>query len=160
MAIADRCIVMEKGTIQQIGRPIELYIKPGSTFVADFMGSSNIFTGVVCPDDSRSVDLRWGIFRHGSLVPSDEKKDIVICIRPKDISLHQNDPQTENTFRARITVRTFAGDFYKFLIAPVEKPEVEVLVHIYDYEKAIRIEEGETVYVCFPPGCCQLIGIP
>ena len=160
MAIADRCIVMEKGTIQQIGKPIELYIKPGSTFVADFMGSSNIFTGVVSPDDSKTVDLPWGRFRHGTLVPSDGRKDVVICIRPKDISLHQDDPQTENTFRARITVKTFAGDVFKFLIAPVDQPQVEVLVHIYDYEKALRLEEGETVYVCFPSACCQLVGSP
>jgi iron(III) transport system ATP-binding protein len=160
MAIADRCIVMEKGTIQQIGKPIELYISPGSTFVADFMGSSNIFTGVVCPDDSKNVDLPWGSFRHGCVVSSDKEKEVVICIRPKDISLHQDDPSRENTFRARIAVKTFAGDFYKFLITPVEKPEVEVLVNIYDYEKAIRMEEGDTVYVYFPPGCCQVIGAP
>ena len=160
MAIADRCIVMEKGTIQQIGKPIELYISPGSTFVADFMGSSNIFTGVVCPDDLKNVDLPWGSFRHGCVASSGKNKEVVICIRPKDISLHQEDPCRENTFRARIEVKTFAGDFYKFLIAPLEKPEVEVLVHIYDYEKAIRLEEGETVYVCFPPACCQLIGEP
>jgi len=55
-------------------------------------------------------------------------------------------------------VKTFAGDFYKFLITPVEKPEIEVLVHIYDYEKAIRMEEGDTVFVSFPPACCQVIG--
>jgi iron(III) transport system ATP-binding protein len=160
MAIADRCIVMEKGTIQQIGKPIELYIKPGSTFVADFMGSSNIFSGVVCPDDSKNVDLPWGSFRHGCVVSSDRKKEVVICIRPKDISLHQDNPHMENTFRARITVKTFAGDFYKFLIAPVDQPQVEVLVHIYDYEKALRLEEGETIYVCFPPPCCQIVGTP
>ena len=160
MAIADRCIVMEKGTIQQIGKPIELYIRPGSMFVADFMGSSNIFAGVVCPDDSKNVDLPWGSFRHGCAVSPDKKKEVVICIRPKDISLHPEDPGRENIFRARIAVKTFAGDFYKFLITPVEKPEVEVLVHIYDYEKAVRMEEGDTVFVSFPPACCQVIGRP
>jgi len=108
----------------------------------------------------KNVDLPWGSFRLGCAVSPDKKKEVVICIRPKDISLHPDDPGRENIFRARIAVKTFAGDFYKFLITPVEKPEVEVLVHIYDYEKALRMEEGDTVFVSFPPACCQVIGRP
>jgi ABC-type Fe3+/spermidine/putrescine transport system ATPase subunit len=110
------------------------------------------------PDEHR-VELPWGTFCYEGLIPTHGKKDVMICIRPKDISLHTDDPQTGNTFRAKIVVKTFAGDFYKFLIAPVEKPEIEVLVHIYDYEKAGLIGEGETVYVYVPPACCQLIAV-
>jgi iron(III) transport system ATP-binding protein len=156
LAIADRCIVMEKGRIQQIGTPIELYTQPGSAFVADFMGTSNILKGMADPD-ARTVELPWGIFRHQCVWPSEGKKEVIVCIRPKDVTLKKDGLETENTFRGKVTVRTFAGDFYKFLVAPVEKPEIEVLAHVYDYEKAVGIGEGETVYVSFPAACCRLI---
>ena len=157
LAIADRCIVMEKGQIQQIGTPIELYTQPNCAFVADFMGSSNILRGTLSAADSQNIDVQWATFRYACPVPSDGGKDVMVCIRPKDISLDHNDPHRENTFQAKITVKTFAGDFYKFLITPLKKPEVEVLVHVYDYEKAVSMAEGETVYVSFPAPFCRLI---
>jgi len=158
LAIADRCIVMERGKIQQIGAPIELYTQPCSAFVAYFMGTSNLLKGIAGRDD-QSVELPWGTFRHQCVWPSDGKKEVIVCIRPKDVTLKKDDPERENTFRGKVTVRTFAGDFYKFLVAPVEKPEIEVLAHVYDYDKAVGIGEGETVYVYFPPPCCKLIDL-
>jgi len=159
MAISDRCMVMEKGAIQQIGGPIELYTQPGSAFVADFTGSSNIFTGKVSPDDPKRIELNWGTFQYRGLEPSHGKTKMMVCIRPKDIFLYPNDPGMENTFPAKIVVKTFAGDFYKVLISPLQKPEIEILAHVYDYEKATALEEGKTVYIHFPPACCKLIEI-
>ncbi len=157
LAIADRCIIMEKGQIQQIGAPIDLYTRPGCAFVADFMGSSNILRGTLHTDNLQNIDVRWETFRHDCSLPSGDNKDIMMCIRPKDISLHRDDPHAENTFQAKITVKTFAGDFYKFLVKPLKQPDLEVLVHIYDYEKAVSMAEGETVYVSFPSLFCRLI---
>jgi iron(III) transport system ATP-binding protein len=157
LAIADRCIVMEKGRIQQTGTPIDLYTRPGCAFVADFMGSSNILRGTLCTGDLQNIDVQWGTFQHESSLSPNDSKDVMMCIRPKDISLHRNDPQTANTFQAKITVKTFAGDFYKFLVTPLEQPDLEVLVHVYDYEKAVSMSEGQMVYVSFPPLFCRLI---
>ena len=99
LAIADRCIVMEKGQIQQIGTPIELYTQPGCAFVADFMGSSNILRGTLSA--SRFTEYRCTV---GNLsvclfcyLPNDGK-DVMVCIRPKDISLDQSDPHTGKYF--------------------------------------------------------------
>ncbi len=157
LAIADRCIVMQQGRIQQIGAPVELYTRPGNAFVADFMGTSNIIRGTVGREDN-CVELPWGTFCHQSGKLANDGGNIIVCIRPKDVTLTKDDPGTENTFRAKVTVRTFAGDFYKFLVAPEEKPEVEFLVHIYDYEKAVQLVEGQVVYAHVPSSCCQVIG--
>ena len=157
LAIADRCIVMERGVIQQIGTSIELYTQPNCAFVADFMGSSNILRGTLGAADSQNIDVQWATFQYGCPTPSDSGENVMVCIRPKDISLDHNDSHRENTFQAKITVKTFAGDFYKFLITPLKKPDVEVLVHVYDYEKAVSMAEGETVYVSFPAPFCRLI---
>jgi spermidine/putrescine ABC transporter ATP-binding subunit len=47
MSLADRIVVMASGHIQQIGTPGELYERPNSQFVAEFVGKNNIFTGVI-----------------------------------------------------------------------------------------------------------------
>ena len=49
--IADRIAVMQAGRIVQVGTPGELYHKPNSSFVADFIGHTNLLPGRVIPDD-------------------------------------------------------------------------------------------------------------
>ncbi len=45
LSIADRVVVMEKGKFRQVGKPIDIYKYPNSSFVADFVGTSNFFKG-------------------------------------------------------------------------------------------------------------------
>src|SRR5207244_3983667 len=47
MALADRIIVMNQGSIEQIGSPAEIYERPRSRFVSEFVGSINVLQGVV-----------------------------------------------------------------------------------------------------------------
>src|SRR5262249_5689646 len=54
LAISDRVIVMNAGTIEQDGRPEEIYNRPHSAFVADFVGSANLITGRVRRHSNRS----------------------------------------------------------------------------------------------------------
>ena len=55
MALADRIAVMDGGAVQQVGTPEEIYLRPKSRFVADFIGESNIIDGRV----------EGGVFRAG-----------------------------------------------------------------------------------------------
>ena len=55
--MADRVVIMSRGQIEQIGTPQEIYRTPRTRFVADFLGSSNIFTGKVTASDDGGVVL-------------------------------------------------------------------------------------------------------
>jgi spermidine/putrescine transport system ATP-binding protein len=55
--MADRVVIMSRGKIEQIGTPQEIYRAPRTRFVADFLGSSNIFTGKVTGTDTSGVAL-------------------------------------------------------------------------------------------------------
>ena len=55
--MADRVVIMSRGKIEQIGTPQEIYRTPRTRFVADFLGSSNIFSGKVKASGAGSVDL-------------------------------------------------------------------------------------------------------
>lgn len=56
-SMADRVVIMSKGVIEQIGTPQEIYRSPRSRFVANFLGSSNIFSGKVTQSDADLVEV-------------------------------------------------------------------------------------------------------
>jgi len=56
-SMADRVVIMSRGNIEQIGHPQEIYRAPRSRFVAEFLGSSNIFAGEVASLDTQAVNI-------------------------------------------------------------------------------------------------------
>ena len=55
--MADRVVIMSRGRIEQIGNPQEIYRAPRTRFVAEFLGSSNIFAGTVADDNGSAVRI-------------------------------------------------------------------------------------------------------
>jgi putative spermidine/putrescine transport system ATP-binding protein len=85
LAVADRVAVMRAGSIEQVGTPEELYSRPASPFIADFVGLSNQLTGVV----------RHGFAEaYGAVLPlvdpSAADGDVLVAVRPEDIELVQD----------------------------------------------------------------------
>ena len=82
--MSDTVVVMDKGEIQQIGSPIDIYNEPKNAFVADFIGESNILDGVMIEDylvevaGQRFKSLDSGF---GKMAPVD------VVIRPEDIDI-------------------------------------------------------------------------
>src|SRR6202011_2895674 len=55
LAMSDRIAVMNAGKVEQIGTPSDIYDRPGTRFVADFIGDTNLFRGEVIRDADKSV---------------------------------------------------------------------------------------------------------
>lgn len=84
LTMSDKIIVMNKGKIQQIGRPIDIYNEPENAFVADFIGESNILSGIMRSDYQVTfLGQDFACSDKGFLI--DEAVDVVI--RPEDIQL-------------------------------------------------------------------------
>ncbi|WYP28421.1 sulfate/molybdate ABC transporter ATP-binding protein [Alkalihalobacillus sp. FSL W8-0930] len=97
MDVADRIVVMNKGRIEQIGTPDEVYEHPNSPFVFDFLGNVNLFKGRVQEGNltSGTITLRTS----GS--PKHENKEVVGYIRPHQMQLHQT--HVEGAFPIKIS---------------------------------------------------------
>jgi putrescine transport system ATP-binding protein len=93
MTLSTRMAVMDAGRFQQIGSPTEIYEFPESRFVADFIGSANIFEGRVIEDgsDHVRVDTEIGevFIDHGHSVKVGSK--IWVALRPEKIRLEKTD---------------------------------------------------------------------
>lgn len=97
MTMADKIVIMDKGLIQQVGTPAELYNNPANIFVADFIGtpSINLITARVTEDEKCSLNI------HNAIIPIEDTKgnftklkayqgkEITVGIRPKDISFSE-----------------------------------------------------------------------
>ena len=85
MAVSDRIAVFNAGVIQQIGTPHELYQRPQNTFVAFFIGRSNLFDGRLVHEGKDAVVVFDNGYRQkmDNLVPC-EDQDIKISVRPEE----------------------------------------------------------------------------
>jgi spermidine/putrescine transport system ATP-binding protein len=94
MTMADTVAVMNKGAIEQMGAPEELYELPKTVFVANFLGQSNLFTGAVVAstDTAITVDASG----HRITVPSARAQlhrgTVTVGVRPEKVVLHLEEP--------------------------------------------------------------------
>jgi len=93
LAMAGRCAVMNRGLLQQVATPSDLYEFPNSRFVADFIGSVNLFEGRLAVDEADHAvviapDLPTRIFLdHGVTGATDST--VWVALRPEKIELHK-----------------------------------------------------------------------
>ena len=93
LAMATRCAVMNRGLLQQVATPSDLYEFPSSRFVADFIGSVNLFEGALAVDEPdhavvQSPELPTPVFLdHG--VTGAHAATVWVALRPEKIELHK-----------------------------------------------------------------------
>uniref|UniRef100_UPI00310129EA ABC transporter ATP-binding protein n=1 Tax=Neorhizobium sp. EC2-8 TaxID=3129230 RepID=UPI00310129EA len=87
MTLADRIVVMNGGVVEQIGRPLDLYHKPSSLFVARFIGSPTMNTvpAELSRESSAILALGKTIKTDGLDIPGSTPKNVVLGIRPEDL---------------------------------------------------------------------------
>ena len=105
MALGDRIVVMSEGRVAQIGRPRDIYRRPSSPFVAEFIGTMNALKGTV--RDSAFVTsagvIPW---------PAAPIDAVDIRFRPEDVRLEPNTPH----LRGKVAAVVFRGDRTRLLI--------------------------------------------
>jgi len=88
MSISDQIVVMGSGRVQQVGSPIEVYRRPRSRFVADFIGQSNLLRGTVVGQKQVEVNGQVISFSSSAQTVSTGQK-VTVCLRPEDIRLRR-----------------------------------------------------------------------
>ncbi len=137
LTMSDTVVVMNKGNIQQVGSPVDIYNEPKNAFVADFIGESNILNGMMIKDllveisgnQFECVDKGFG-----------ERKSVDVVIRPEDIKLV---PAADAKISGVVRSVIFKGVHY------------EMLIEAYDYNWLVHstkaAEPGSTVGIAFDP---------
>ena len=131
MTLASRIGVMNRGKIVQIGTPHQIYEFPATRFVADFIGSVNLFDGQLVEDESDYVrvacpQLPVPVYvDHGVSAAPDAS--LWVAIRPEKITLERQQPDsTDNWARGVIKDIAYMGDMSIFVVLLPDGREVRV----------------------------------
>ncbi|MUV37091.1 ABC transporter F family member [Lentibacillus sp. JNUCC-1] len=148
MSMADRVAVMNKGEILQIGTPTDLYSNPKSPFIADFVGTSNIFNGKVVRKENGHSVVRFGEQEVQTVVDLD-KEDVQVVIRPESINvINKHSMEYDNYFEGVIQFATYLGSTVRYDITVGEYNVVADTI----YESGDSImENGATVKLGVSP---------
>jgi len=110
LTMADRIVVMNRGVIEQVGTPLEIYREPASPFVADFIGVMNFVTGGVAREGVVRVGRVEIACETGGLAPA---TTVTLAIRPEDIGVEAVPEGEEPAIEARVDAMVFLGSFFR-----------------------------------------------
>lgn len=116
MTMSDRIAVMDKGVIQHLASPSEIYNRPKTRFVAGFIGESNIYSGVVreISDGIASVETEFGF----GLMPAEDfavGEGVHLCIRP-EVMQYSKTPVEGFSISGQVKNRIFVGSNHRTLV--------------------------------------------
>jgi spermidine/putrescine ABC transporter ATP-binding subunit len=103
LMLSNRIAVMHDGIIQQVGTPAQIYERPANMFVAQFVGESNSFDGVVDEVSPVSTAIHLPAVRsriHGPVIEAVVGQPVRAVIRPEALSLHSHRTAVENSVNA------------------------------------------------------------
>ncbi|MGN1062092.1 MAG: ABC transporter ATP-binding protein, partial [Candidatus Scatosoma sp.] len=110
LTMSDTIIVMSDGSIQQIGTPEDIYNEPKNAFVADFIGESNIFTGVMPADNSVRFCGKAFPCEDGGF---EKNEPVDVVVRPEDVKIVD---EAEGQLKGKVTSVVFKGIHYQILV--------------------------------------------
>ena len=111
LSMSDTVVVMDKGKIQQIGTPEDIYNEPVNAFVADFIGESNIVDAIMLND----YTVTFGGVKFKCLDKGFDKNEFVeAVVRPEDIQIVE--PGASASLTGKVTSVTFKGVHFEILV--------------------------------------------
>jgi putrescine transport system ATP-binding protein len=156
MTLASRIGVMNHGEIVQVGTPTDIYEYPNSKFVADFIGSVNMFEGRLIEDEPDHVRIEseelGGTFYIDHGVSAAPRGIVWVALRPEKISLSRNAPASnENTTRAAVKDIAYMGDLSIYIVQLPSGKNVRITQPNTVRHPEDRITWDEQVYLHWHP---------
>jgi iron(III) transport system ATP-binding protein len=159
LVMSSRIAVMNKGLIEQVGKPREIYANPASRFVAEFIGTSNFVHGVVASvhgtgdEQEIAVDTVEGrVVSRGSHLSPHVGADVLLSIRPEcvDLALEAR-PGAVNAWQGEVLTRAFLGDAVDHVVG-VSKLELRTRSN-----PTLSIAPGTRVHLTVDPAKVTLV---
>ena len=144
LAISDRIAVMNKGDIQQIEAPEQIYLRPYNTFVADFIGHSNRVVGIVREQSEGNTVIAMPSGPDivvKNMKPLRKGEEILVYIRPEEFTF---EPEGRG-MQAKVLVKRFLGKYIQYIVDCGLGYNVEVSADTSSAECIFN--EGDTVWL-------------
>jgi mannopine transport system ATP-binding protein len=162
LTMSDRVAVMKDGRLEQIGTPVELYERPGSAFVADFIGKMNFIDGEWVGSGGASGIVRvkdcGSLAAHGNPRGSDTvlaaRQPVRIAVRPEQWRIAKRGQGGEHALSGVIQNAIFVGSYRVFLVRLGDDSVVHV--QLPSGQASQNLFEGENVDLSCEPDAIHL----
>jgi len=150
MSLSDRILVMNKGLIEQLGKPADIYRKPNTKFVADFIGEANFVAATLT--SVRDGMARVQVFGEDRTIPATpgvvDGATVEVLVRPESMTVTPA-PQAADIIgnTGQILTAVFYGSVVEYLVA-TNAGKVKVVVS--DPDADAILQPGEHVAIDFP----------
>ena len=155
-AMADRVVIMSEGKVEQIDSPQEVFRRPANRFVAEFIGSNNIFTGKVAASESDgdtvTVDCEIGqITAHH---PTDRRLEVgdgvELVVSADNINTSKSPTGQANEFQSVVVSEEFIGTVIGLLVETPEQTEIRVQKQRSEMAR-IDVSSGSELWIGWSP---------
>ena len=121
MALADHCVVMSQGRIEDEGTPQRVYERPATRFSATFMGESTLIAGEIVKTKSKGSSVKTAFGDAPFATKAEPNTHVTLAIRPEHLLL-QSGIRTIPFGKARVTSVVFQGSFKRVLANSLDTP--------------------------------------
>ena len=162
MTLATRIAVMDAGRFVQIGAPTEIYEYPNSRFVADFIGTINLFRG--CPqggdEDGLILCQETGALIRADLAPGEDwPEELHVAVRPEKIRLTRQPPEGEGltVMHGMVEDLAYYGNYSLYRVRTDQGKLVQVSSQNAQRSAELAVEWDEQVYLSWPRDCSVVL---
>ncbi len=152
LALSHEIAVMNEGRIQQIASPRDIYERPASAFVADFVGSTNFLDGSVLgpePGDGHyRVRTEIGDLSVLATEPLRADEKVLLSVRPEDVDLAEARPEGANVREGKVDQKVFLGECVDFQVKLGERTLLS------RRHPSLRTPIGQPIFVRLDPDKC------
>jgi putrescine transport system ATP-binding protein len=155
MTVAHRMGAMNQGRLMQVATPSEIYERPNSRWVADFIGDVNLLEGVVAGIDPGAVLIDDAVNRRLRLSgdsPTKFGQRVWVALRPEKLRLATSDPGVrENCLVGRVSDTAYLGDVSIYRVRLDDSAEIKVSVANHSSGNTRPVQAGDEVWLTFVP---------
>jgi iron(III) transport system ATP-binding protein len=154
LSMSNKIAVLRGGNICQVGSPREVYLNPKGSFVASFMGSTNLIAGRLSENHHlASIETDIGNFQ---CVKGEEVRpgdSVLLAIQPVNVVLHESQDPEGNTVKGKVELAVFSGDYLDC--------QVRVGPHTIFTKQhpSVELRRGQEVYVELPATHCIAVAM-
>jgi putrescine transport system ATP-binding protein len=151
MIVADRMAVMDSGRLMQVGSPADIYERPSSRWVADFIGNVNVFEGRV-GDDRRSVEgTAGGRLVVAAPIDAEPRTPVWVAVRPERMRLTRDKPAVLDNCLSGIVVEIgYLGELSIYQVRIADGARVTAAIANSGTAGERSPHQGEQVWLNFP----------
>ncbi|MEA4884419.1 MAG: ABC transporter ATP-binding protein [Clostridia bacterium] len=157
LTLSDRIGIMCDGKLVQIGTPHDLYEKPLTRFVADFIGANNLVPGLInAVGDDIVVETKLGVFKGFSNSDLKAGNKCTVTFRPECVEVHTAQPSTQdNHIQGKISFASYMGNALRY---EMEHPAGVLLkADVKNPQHHEELGWGSDVCFCFPKSATLII---